>query len=79
MGTLPPMAFTSDDLNNIHAAIASGELTVRVQGREVTYRSLSDLERAKAIIEADLRATAPAASTRPRTRYFSFATQRERR
>lgn len=73
------MAFTSDDLANIHTAIASGELTVRVQGREVTYRSMADLERAKAIIEADIRATSPAASARPRTRHFSFATLRERR
>jgi hypothetical protein len=73
------MAFTSDDLANICAAIASGELTVSVQGRTVTYRDMASLERAKAIIEADLRAAEPAASTRPRTRYFSFATQRERR
>lgn len=73
------MAFTSDDLANIHAAIASGELTVSVQGRTVTYRDMASLERAKAIIEADMRATSPEASTRPRTRHFTFSTQRERR
>lgn len=73
------MAFTSDDLANIDAAIASGELTVSVQGRTVTYRSMAELERAKIIIEGSIRAASPAAATRPRTRYFSFATQRERR
>jgi hypothetical protein len=73
------MAFTSDDLANINAAIASGELTVSVNGRSVTYRDMASLERAKAIIEADLRQSAPAAATRPRTRHFTFATLRERR
>jgi hypothetical protein len=34
------MAFTTSDLDAINAAIASGELTVRHNGREVTYRSI---------------------------------------
>lgn len=48
------MAFTSSDLDAINAAIASGELTVKAAGREVTYRSMEDLRRAKQMIEADL-------------------------
>lgn len=71
------MAFTADDLSSIDAAIASGELTVSVQGRTVTYRSISDLLRAKSAIESSLRAQA--SPTRPRTRHFTFATLRERR
>jgi len=34
-----------DDLANIQAAISSGTLTVSYQGRTVTFRSLSELER----------------------------------
>lgn len=56
------MAFTSTDLDNIKAAIASSELTVRfADGREVTYRSMSDLERAKATIERELYASSTSA------------------
>ncbi len=41
------MAFTQDDLDALDESIASGELTVRVNGREVTYRSMKDLLQAK--------------------------------
>jgi hypothetical protein len=50
------MAFTSTDLDAVNAAIASGELTVRHNGREVTYRSVDELLKAKRTIEADLAA-----------------------
>jgi hypothetical protein len=43
------MSFTSDDLAAINTAIASGELTVTVQGRTVTYRSIDDLIKARAV------------------------------
>ncbi|WP_411393334.1 phage head-tail joining protein [Vibrio parahaemolyticus] len=36
------MAFTKDDIDALDEAIASGELTVKIDGREVTYRSLND-------------------------------------
>jgi hypothetical protein len=52
------MAFTSTDLDAINAAIASGELTVKHNGREVTYRSMSELMAAKRTIEADIAAQA---------------------
>lgn len=49
------MAFSTTDLNNIKSAIASGELTVRfADGRETTYRSMSDLLQAKKTIEGEL-------------------------
>jgi hypothetical protein len=70
------MAFTPSDLESINAAIASGELTVSVQGRSVTYRSIHDLLKAKNTIESELAAQRPGG--RVRTGYFSFATSRER-
>lgn len=71
------MAFSTADLDSINAAIASGELTVSVQGRSVTYRSIDDLFKAKRAIEDGLRAQSSA--PRARTGYFTFATSRERR
>ena len=52
------MAFTTQDLAAIDAAIASGELTVRANGREVTYRSMADLLKARSAIAASLAAQA---------------------
>ncbi len=57
------MAFTQLDLDGINRSIATGELTVEVNGRRVTYRDMSDLERAKKIIEADLKAQAGSTTT----------------
>lgn len=54
------MAFTVQDLDAIDRAIASGELTVKCQGREVTYRSIGELQAARETILRSLRAaTAP--------------------
>lgn len=52
------MALDSTALAAINEAIASGELTVRHNGREVTYRSMDDLLKAKRTIEAEIAATA---------------------
>lgn len=41
------MAFTQDDLDALDEAIASGELTVKIDGREVQYRSINDLMKAR--------------------------------
>lgn len=71
------MGFSATDLESINAAIASGELTVSVQGRSVTYRSIDDLIKAKRVIEDGL--LAQSATPRARTGYFTFATSRERR
>jgi len=70
------MAFTESDLQSVNTAIASGELTVKVAGREVTYRSLDDLLKARAAITSDI--AAARAGGRVRTGYFNFATSRER-
>ena len=44
------MAFTQSDLDNIDQAIASGQLRVRVGDRDITYRSIAELRKARAII-----------------------------
>lgn len=64
------MAFTTTDLSNIEAAIATGELTVEVDGRRVTYRSMDDLLKARSAIQAALVA-AGATSSSTRITYAS--------
>lgn len=67
---LPPMAFTTQDLAAIDAAIASGELTIRAaDGKMVTLRTMSELLQARAAIRADIAAAAPAAQRRPCPRH----------
>lgn len=51
---LPSMAYTQSDLDAIKAAIASGNLTVKINDRLVTYRSLDDLFRIKDLIEGEV-------------------------
>lgn len=48
------MAYTQTDLDNIKAAIASGELRVRLQDKEVEYRTLKDMLLIKQLIEDEL-------------------------
>ena len=49
------MAFTADDLNTVNAAIATGELSVTfADGKQVRYRSVAELERARQMIIGDL-------------------------
>ena len=68
------MAFTPQDLAAVDAAIASGELTIRSNGREVTYRSMADLFKAREAIAAVLAAqTNPARATGPRHLLASFS------
>lgn len=64
------MAFTQTQLDAIDAAIASGELTVSFGDRSVTYRSMSDLRRARELIKAEMQTagTLPAVT---RTSYAS--------
>lgn len=51
------MAYTTTDLQSVTAAIASGELKVRYNGKEVEFRSITELLKAKAEIEGELIAT----------------------
>ncbi|MCF1458769.1 MAG: hypothetical protein LPH21_14825 [Shewanella sp.] len=65
------MALSKEDLDELDLAIASGELTVKVDGREVTYRSIDDLMKARRHVAGVLRTQAgarsnPLAGIRPR-------------
>lgn len=53
------MAFTQADVDALDAAIKSGELSVRFRDREVTYRSLDDLIKARRYVGAKVAATPP--------------------
>lgn len=68
------MAFTQTDLDNVRAAIATGEKIVMVNGRRVEYRDMSELLRAEARIQEAL-AAAPNAP-RGGARRFVFKTYR---
>ena len=60
------MSFTPTDLQNINAAISTGELSVEVNGRRVVYRSVDDLIKARNLMQADIAAggASPAAFRR---------------
>ena len=47
------MAFSDSDLANIERAIATGTLSVEIEGRKVTYRSMADLREAREMILAE--------------------------
>ena len=49
-----PVAFTVKDLEAIEQAITSGTTRVHYQDRDITYQSLTDLLRIKALIEEGL-------------------------
>lgn len=71
------MTFKQSDLDNINSAVAMGELSVEVNGRKVTYRSMDDLLKARSIIAADLAASDVATSTARRGSYrVRFSTSR---
>ena len=59
------MAFTSQDLAAIDAAIASGELSVRAaDGKQITLRTMDELLKARDAIRAEM---ASVAAARPRS------------
>ena len=58
------MAFNAEHLASIEAAIGTGELTVEINGKRVTYRSMADLMRARDRIKSELVATESVAPRR---------------
>lgn len=48
------MAYTTADLTAVQEAIKSGALTVKHRDRQVTYRSLAELEKIEGKIKAEL-------------------------
>jgi len=65
------MAYTQTDLDNIRKAIASGVLTVRVNGRLVTYADMDQLLKAERRIEQALQNSSGAAGLRHSLADFS--------
>lgn len=59
------MAYTQADLDRIKHAIATGELSIEKDGKKVTYRSISELMRARDDIVNEL-ASQGLAPARPR-------------
>jgi hypothetical protein len=68
------MAFSQTDLDAIDAAIASGELTVKSNGREVTYRSMDDLLKARSTVQSGI--TASVSGRKGGSFRYTFATGR---
>lgn len=66
------MAFNQTQLDAIETAIASGELKVVFDGREVMYRSIDDLLKARNTIKASLQASGITATV-PRVSYASIS------
>ena len=48
------MSWTQADLDKLNAAIASGAQRVKYQDQEVEYRTINEMFKAKAAIEAEL-------------------------
>jgi hypothetical protein len=71
------MPFTSSDLANVDAAIASGELAVEVNGKRITYRSVDELKEARTLILGDIAAAGSSAGGTRRGAYrVTFTTAR---
>ncbi len=54
------MAFTQEDADRLRAAIAKGVSHARVNGEELTFRSLAEMKETLRMIEADLSGTGAA-------------------
>lgn len=68
------MTWTADDVSRLKAAIASGQLSVRIGDRQVTYQSVGEMLKALDRMQAEV-----AAAAQPRAgaaRRFTFTTLR---
>lgn len=59
------MAYSAQDLANINQLIAGGVTQAMIAGEMVQYRSLTELQKIKRLIEADLAAQSSAAPAFP--------------
>jgi hypothetical protein len=64
------MSFTTAQLTAIETAIGTGELKVVYEGKEVQYRSMDDLLKARDRIRSELQSSGSITAT-PRTSYTS--------
>lgn len=68
------MALSQTDLDALDAAIAGAELTVTVDGKSVTYRSINELRRAREHVAGVISA---ASGTRRTAFYFTPTGRRD--
>ena len=66
------MAYTLTQLEALEAAIATGELSVSYDGKQVTYRSIAELTAARDLIKGELEATGLLTPT-PRRSYAAHS------
>ena len=52
-------SYTLEDLNHIKGMIAKGVTSIEVAGEKYTFRSLDEMQRIAAMIEAEARPTGP--------------------
>jgi hypothetical protein len=62
------MAFTQQQYNDLVAAIAEGVTSVSSNGRQISYRNLSDMMKLKSVMEEEL----GVAGSGRRRQYMSF-------
>jgi len=69
------MALSQTDLDALDTAIASGALTVELEGRRVTYRSIAELKEARKHVAEQIEQQSSSRTQRATFR-FTFGTQR---
>lgn len=67
------MAFTQEQLAALDEAIASGTLRVRYGEKDLTYQSMDDLMKARALIARELAAAAHPSRPVPRYQLADFS------
>lgn len=69
------MAVTQQDIDNLNAAIASGERVVVLNGQSVTYRAISDLLLARNDLQRQLNElnASTTGTVRPRRHHAYYA------
>lgn len=69
------MAVTTQDIDNLNAAIASGERVVVLNGQSVTFRSIDDLIKARTDLRNELamQTNAAAGTVRPARTHLYYA------
>jgi hypothetical protein len=66
------MAVTQTDIDNLNAAIATGEKQVVLDGHSITYRSISDLIAARNDLQEQLNRQAAQVSQSRRVKRFQL-------
>lgn len=67
------MAYTTEQLTVLEAAIASGQLSVRYADRQVTYQTLQDMQNLRQVMLREISATNGTGHTQPRHMLADFS------